>query len=477
MNSNQIGVYGLGVMGRNLALNLENKGFKVAVHNRTAPGEEHILNDFISNEGAGKNIHGANTVEQFCLSLQKPRKILLMVKAGPPVDHIINELTPFLEPGDLIIDGGNSHFEDTSRRVEELSDKELLFAGMGVSGGEEGARNGPSLMPGGNKKAWKLIKPIFEPISARAFDGSPCCAWIGSNGAGHFVKMVHNGIEYADMQIISEAYHVMRSGLNMNTKEISEQFNKWANSTLSSYLFEITSEILSVDDSDGNPLVDKILDSAGQKGTGKWTAINALEFGVPLPAISQAVYSRFFSSLKNIRVQLSKNSAEDNATSFPSRTESLSQLENALIASRMVSHAEGFYLISSASQEFEWDIDLKSVAKIWQGGCIISSSLLNSIFDAYSQNSGLEHLLLDADYTEAITEQVAGWRKLLSNTILNEIPAPAMLACLNEYDSLRSENLPANIIQAQRDYFGAHTYERTDKPRGTFYHTNWQEKI
>lgn len=474
MKQTDIGVYGLGVMGKNLALNFEDHGFSVSVYNRKAPGEEKIVDNFISQEGKGKAFFGAGSVKEFCRSITKPRKILIMVKAGPPVDHVIKELHPFLEPEDILIDGGNSHFEDTERRTLKLADKNIHFVGMGVSGGEEGARNGPSLMPGGNKKAWPDIKPLLEPISAAAFDGSPCCAWIGKAGAGHFVKMVHNGIEYADMQIISEAYHVMKSGLELSTTEISNQFRQWADSSLSSYLFEITAEILTVTDTDGQPLVDKILDRAGQKGTGKWTAIHALEMGIPLPCISQAVFSRYFSSLKNLRVKLSEKIEPPSPLNSLHKKETLADLEQALVASRMISHAEGFYLISSASNKFGWDINMSAVAKIWQGGCIIRSELLNEIFEAYSNNPDLQHLMLDNYYSEKIYKLQSGWRNFLSKTVKLGIPAPSMLACLNEYDSLRSEQLPANIIQAQRDYFGAHTYERTDKPEGTFFHTDWQ---
>lgn len=476
MNKSRIGVYGLGVMGRNLALNLEEQAFKVSVYNRKTNGEEKIVDEFLSNEGKDKSFSGSHTVQEFCKSLETPRKILIMVKAGPPVDAVINELLPYLEFGDILIDGGNSHFNDTANRTETLSKKNIPFVGMGVSGGEEGARQGPSLMPGGNHKAWPIIKPILEPIAAAAFDGSACCKWIGKAGAGHFVKMVHNGIEYADMQIISEAYHVMRFGLNMPVKEIAEQFNHWAETSLSSYLFEITADLLTVTDTDGEPLIYKILDSAGQKGTGKWTAIHALEMGVPLPSISQSVFSRYISSLKKLRVKISAQNDGTDSTAFSEKDKTLSNLEESLIASRMISHAEGFFLISSASEQFGWNIELESVAKIWQGGCIIRSELLNNIHEAYAENSKLRHLLLDTKYSALIKNNENGWREFLSKTVLKGIPAPAMLACLSEYDSLNSGRLPANLIQAQRDYFGAHTYERTDRPVGEFFHTDWQNK-
>lgn len=476
MELNQIGIYGLGVMGKNLALNFEQSGFSVSVFNRNAPGEEHIVNDFITAEGAGKKFTATGSAAEFCSSLQTPRIILLMVKAGEAVDHVIDELKPFLEPGDIIIDGGNSHFEDTIRRTRQLDENNIHFVGMGVSGGEEGARNGPSLMPGGNAKAWNIIKPILEPVSARAFDGSPCCAWIGLSGAGHFVKMVHNGIEYADMQIIAEAYHVMKNGLDMDSKEISNQFKIWADTTLSSYLFEITADIFSVSDSQGKPLVEKILDKAGQKGTGKWTAIHALELGVPLPTISQSVYARYFSSQKNLRKELSSNVNFKSRASFSDKGKVLDELEHALIASRMISHAEGFHLISSASEHFGWSVDFSSVAKIWQGGCIIRSKLLETINMAFSKNPALKHLLLDSSYSKKVESHISGWRHFLGRAVVSAIPVPAISSALNAYDSLHTENLPANLIQAQRDYFGAHTYQRRDKPEGMFYHTDWTGK-
>lgn len=474
MNST-IGVYGLGVMGRNLALNLEDHGNRVSVYNRPMPGEENVVSDFIENEGKTKSFVGADTVQEFVSSLEKPRKILIMVKAGPPVDDVINELLPHLDRGDILIDGGNSHFEDTQRRSDTLSEKGVHFVGMGVSGGEEGARNGPSLMPGTASEAWRMIQPIFEPIAAKAFDGSPCCARIGNGGAGHFVKMVHNGIEYADMQLIAESYHIMKDGFGMDANEISDRFTKWNKGPLASYLFEITADILTVNNSDGAPLVEKILDSAGQKGTGKWTAISALDLGVPLPGITGAVNQRFISSLTDLRVSLATNHPQKEISSNQ-KEDLLQHLEDALFASRIMCHAEGFYMITQTSNERSWDISPEEVARIWQGGCIIRSELLRLIVTAFQQNPQPDHLMLANTLAEEIETREQGWRSIINYAIQAKIPVPVISGALSQYDSLRSGRLPANLIQAQRDYFGAHTYERTDKPRGEFFHTDWKGK-
>ena len=476
MSKSQIGVYGLGVMGRNLALNLEEKGNRVSVFNRIAPGEEHITDKFLAGDGAEKNFFGAETVQSFVDSLETPRKILIMVKAGKPVDFVIDELLPFLNKGDIIIDGGNSNFHDTNRRVETLALNGILFVGMGVSGGEEGARFGPSLMPGGNQQAWPSLQPVLEPISAKAFDESPCCAWIGRNGAGHFVKMVHNGIEYADMQLIAEVYHFMKNGLEMSATEIAGQFSAWSQTELSSYLIEITAEIFTVHDDDGRPLVEKILDSAGQKGTGKWTGVTALELGVPLPGITQAVFARFASSYTGLRKQVSGKLNGPSSTISGSQKEIISALANALLASRMASYAEGFHLLKTAGDEFGWEINAASVARIWQGGCIIRSELLKVITASYRENSNLEHLFLSEDFSSKLQSLQNGWRKIIGLAVQHGIPMPNMMAALGLYDSLRFEHLPANLIQAQRDYFGAHTYERIDQPRGEFFHTDWTGK-
>lgn len=476
MNKSQLGVYGLGVMGRNLALNFEDKGYRVSLYNRNAPGEQFVVDEFLAFEGVGKNFKGTSTVESFVESLERPRKILLMVKAGEPVDMVINELTPFLDKDDIIMDGGNSNYGDTNRRVDTLKEKEILFVGMGISGGEEGARYGPSLMPGGNKDAWPHLREMLESISAKAFDGSPCCAWIGNQGAGHFIKMVHNGIEYADMQIISEAYHFMKVILGMKPQKMAETFAEWSDTELDSYLIEITANILKVKDDQGEPLLDKILDSAGQKGTGKWTAVTSLEQGVALPVISQAVYSRFFSSLTDLRRQFANRISSPIFVTNQDRALLLHSLAQALFASRMVAYAEGFFLITKTGKEFNWDIDPASAARIWQGGCIIRSDLLNEIQKAYTEEISLEHLFLSGFYASAFRKLVSGWRKIVSKAVNEGLPLPAMSAALAQYDTLRSEKLPANLIQAQRDYFGAHTYERVDRLKGKFFHTDWIEE-
>lgn len=463
-------------MGRNLALNFEDKGYRVSLYNRNAPGEQFVVDEFLAFEGVGKNFKGTSTVESFVESLERPRKILLMVKAGEPVDMVINELTPFLDKDDIIMDGGNSNYGDTNRRVDTLKEKEILFVGMGISGGEEGARYGPSLMPGGNKDAWPHLREMLESISAKAFDGSPCCAWIGNQGAGHFIKMVHNGIEYADMQIISEAYHFMKVILGMKPQKMAETFAEWSDTELDSYLIEITANILKVKDDQGEPLLDKILDSAGQKGTGKWTAVTSLEQGVALPVISQAVYSRFFSSLTDLRRQFANRISSPIFVTNQDRALLLHSLAQALFASRMVAYAEGFFLITKTGKEFNWDIDPASAARIWQGGCIIRSDLLNEIQKAYTEEISLEHLFLSGFYASAFRKLVSGWRKIVSKAVNEGLPLPAMSAALAQYDTLRSEKLPANLIQAQRDYFGAHTYERVDRLKGKFFHTDWIEE-
>lgn len=475
MNKSSIGVYGLGVMGRNLSLNLEENGNRVSVYNRSAPGEEHIVSDFIKNEGKSKSFVGSQSLADFVQSLESPRKILIMVKAGPPVDSVIEELKPFLKKGDILIDGGNSHFEDTERRVDQLSDKGIHFVGMGVSGGEEGARHGPSLMPGTTQEAWQQIQSIFEPIAAKAFDGSPCCTRIGAGGAGHFVKMVHNGIEYADMQLIAEAFHFMNKVLEMDAIEISEQFAQWNRGSLNSYLFEITSEILKVTDQDGSPVIEHILDSAGQKGTGKWTAISALELGVPLPGITGAVNQRFISSLTDLRSSLSQKKSYFKQNLRPNKAEILSDMESSLYASRIVCHAEGFYMITQTSDDCSWDIWPADVARIWQGGCIIRSELLNLIVSAFNEIQTSDHLLMADTLSTILKDSENGWRSFISRAIKHKIPVPVLSSSLSQYDSLHTGHLPANMIQAQRDYFGAHTYERTDKPRGEFFHTNWTD--
>ena len=474
MSGSRIGVYGLGVMGRNLAINLEEHGNSVSLYNRKAKGEAKIVENFLLKEGMDKNFTGAKSVSAFVKSLELPRKILIMVKAGEPVDSVINELLPHLDEGDILIDGGNSHYGDTGRRIKSLRFKKISFVGMGVSGGEEGARYGPSLMPGGTKKAWKQLKPIFEPIAAKSFDDKPCCRFMGSDGAGHFVKMVHNGIEYADMQLIAEAYHIMKSGLAMSEEEISDRFRLWNEGPLESYLFEITAEILRVNDEDGEPLINKILDSAGQKGTGKWTAISSLDLGIPSPGITEAVNARFLSSMIEIRRSLSTQTESPSDSGDIDRDELLQSLAESLMASRIISHAEGFYLITEASGMNRWSIDPAAVAKNWQGGCIIRSELLRTIVSAYEQGSAITHLLQSPLVANRYRKLQSGWRQCIGFAVDRGIPVPVMMASVAHYDALNSGRLPANLIQAQRDYFGAHTYERNDRPRGEFFHTDWK---
>lgn len=474
MKKSQIGVVGLGVMGRNLALNLEEKGGRVSVYNRTSDGEEHMVTSFLENEGKRKDFSGFQSLQEFVSSLEKPRKVLIMVKAGQPVDDVITELTPFLEKGDILIDGGNSHYEDSGRRAHQLSESNIRFVGMGVSGGEEGARHGPSMMPGTDKDTWREIKPILQPIAAYDFDGSPCVTRVGSDGAGHFVKMVHNGIEYADMQLIAETYDFMRRGLKMSNDAIADQFNKWNSGDLEGYLMEITSDILSVKDSDGAPLIDKILDSAGQKGTGKWTAIAALMNGSPSPGIAGAVIERFLSSLTDLRSSLSKTLEGPATTQIEDKGQALNHLRDALLASRIMCHAEGFFIITETNRTHDWGIKPHEIARIWQGGCIIRSKLLIPIVSAFKNEQKLEHLLQSDRVSKLLSPLQDGWRKTVSRSAQNGIPAPVMMSSLFQYDSIRSNRLPANLIQAQRDYFGAHTYERTDKPRGDFFHTEWK---
>lgn len=475
MKNSDIGICGLGVMGKNLALNLEEKGNTVSVYNRTAEGEELLLSDFMSSHGTGKAFKGFDSIPEFVASLGKPRKILIMVKAGSPVDSVIAELFPHLDPGDILIDGGNSNFNDTERRRTELAEKKIDFVGMGISGGEEGARYGPSLMPGTTPKTWAKLKDIFEPIAARSFTGNPCASLTGSGGAGHFVKMVHNGIEYADMQLIAEAYHLMMNVAGMSHNEMAARFRLWNEEALSSYLIEITADILTRLDGDGEPLVEKILDSAGQKGTGKWTAITALEAGLPGPVITESVVARFISAQKELRVGLRGD--RDRKPDFkPSdRKRFIDDLGDALLASRMMVHAEGFFMITEMSEERNWNINPSLVAESWQGGCIIRSELLKSIVSAFENGQGIRHLMESPLYMNRFRPVEAGWRQMVAHAASSAVPAPAMMSALAEYDSLRSPRLPANLIQAQRDYFGAHKYERTDQPRGTLFHTRWNE--
>ena len=469
MKKADIGLVGLAVMGENLVMNMESKGFTVAVYNRTADK----VKNFVEGRAAGKNIIGTYSLEELCNSLAKPRKVMMMVKAGQAVDAIIDQLLPYLEEGDIIIDGGNSHFPDTIRRVEYVESKGLLYVGTGVSGGEEGALNGPSMMPGGSPAAWEYVKPIFQAICAKVEDGSPCCDWVGEGGAGHFVKMVHNGIEYGDMQLICEAYQLMRDYLGMSADEMHEVFAKWNEEELDSYLIEITRDILAYKDTDGEPIVDKILDTAGQKGTGKWTGIAALDEGVPLTLIGEAVFSRCLSAIKDERVAASKVLTGP-APKFEGDKEAfINDIKNALFAAKIVSYAQGYTLMRAAAKTYGWNLNYGGIALMWRGGCIIRSVFLGNIKEAFDKNPALTNLLLDPYFKNIIDNAQAGWRRVCAAAMLNGIPAPAMTTALNYYDGYRCEKLPANLLQAQRDYFGAHTYERLDKERGEFFHTNW----
>jgi 6-phosphogluconate dehydrogenase len=464
-----IGLIGLAVMGENLVLNMESKGFQVSVYNRTIQK----VDDFLAGRAKGKKIIGAHSIEELIKSLKRPRKIMIMVKAGSAVDDMINTLIPILDKGDIIIDGGNTHFPDTNRRTVLVESKGLLYIGTGVSGGEEGALLGPSIMPGGSKAAWPEVKPVFQAIAAKVEDGTPCCDWVGENGAGHFVKMVHNGIEYGDMQLICEAYQVMRDLLQMNADEMHLVFNEWNKGELDSYLIEITRDILAYKDTDGKPLVDKILDTAGQKGTGKWTAVAALDQGIPLTLIGEAVFSRCLSAIKEERVNASKLLHGPNPALLSEKTKFIIDLKDALYASKIVSYAQGYALMRAAAEEYNWDLNYGGIALMWRGGCIIRSAFLGKIKEAFNNNPALTNLLLDPFFKDKVEKSQKGWRILVSAAALNGIPVPAMASALGYYDGYRCEKLPANLLQAQRDYFGAHTYERIDKPRGEFFHTNW----
>jgi len=465
-----IGLVGLAVMGENLVLNMANKGFTVAVYNRTTSRVE----EFIQGRAAGQSILGCFDPEQLVARLKRPRKIMLMVKAGGAVDSVIESLLPFLEKGDIVIDGGNSDYLDSNRRTAELAAKGILFVGTGVSGGEEGALHGPSIMPGGNPAAWPHVKPIFQAIAAKTKDGEPCCDWVGGGGAGHFVKMVHNGIEYGDMQLICEAYHLMRDGLGLSNDQLHEIFAGWNRGVLDSYLIEITASIFAYREPDGQATVDLILDRAGQKGTGKWTAIAALHAGQPLTLIAEAVFARCLSALKDERVQAASILAGPETDLTPKNVASLvDDLEQALYASKIVSYAQGYQLMREISQVENWQLDFGAIALMWREGCIIRSAFLGNIRDAYQRSPQLPNLLLDDFFVKAVGNAQAAWRRVAQAAISGGIPIPAISAALAFYDGYRNDRLPANLLQAQRDFFGAHTYERIDKPRGEFFHTNW----
>ena len=469
MNKADIGLVGLAVMGENLVLNMESHGFTVAVYNRTVQK----VTDFINGRGSGKNIIAARTIEELIKSLKSPRKVMLMVKAGKPVDDFIELVIPHLSKGDIIIDGGNSHFPDTIRRTKYLEEKGFLYIGTGVSGGEEGALKGPSIMPGGSPSAWEYVKPIFQSIAAKVADGTPCCDWVGENGAGHFVKMVHNGIEYGDMQLICEVYQIMKDLLGMSAAEMHLVFKEWNEGELESYLIEISRDILAYKDEDGRPLVDKILDTAGQKGTGKWTVVASLDTGTPLTLIGEAVYARALSAMKDDRVEASKVLIGPKPKFEGNKKQFIEDLRKALYASKIVSYAQGYVLMRYAAKEFGWNLNNGGIALMWRGGCIIRSIFLGKIKEAFDKNPKLTNLLLDPFFKEKIESSQDAWRRVVSTSVLNGIWIPALSTALNYYDGYRNDRLPANLLQAQRDYFGAHTYERIDKPRGEFFHTNW----
>lgn len=457
-------------MGENLVLNMESKGFRVSVYNRTVEK----VDKFVQGRGKDKNIFGAHSLEEFVSSLKSPRKVFLMVKAGQAVDDFIEKLIPVLDPGDVIIDGGNTHFPDTARRTAYVESKGLLYIGTGVSGGEEGALKGPSMMPGGSPAAWPLVKPIFQGICAKVENGQPCCDWVGEGGAGHFVKMVHNGIEYGDIQLICECYHIMKELLGMSNEEMHETFAEWNKGDLDSYLVEITRDILAKKDEDGNYVLDYILDTAGQKGTGKWTAISALDAGVPLTLIGESVFARCLSAQKEERVAASKILQGPAPAKFTGdRKAFLEDLRKALFAAKVVSYAQGYALMKAAAKEYGWNLNYGGIALMWRGGCIIRSVFLGKIKEAFDNNPDIANILLDPYFSGKLAEAQSGWRNVLAQAIVNGVPAPCLSAALEYYDGYRCERLPANLLQAQRDFFGAHTYERTDMPRGQFFHTNW----
>jgi 6-phosphogluconate dehydrogenase len=470
-NLADIGLIGLAVMGENLVLNMESKGFTVAVYNRTVSK----VDNFVSGRGSGKKFIAAHSIEELCRSLKRPRKVMMLVKAGQAVDDFIEQIIPHLEPGDVIIDGGNTHFPDTIRRTAYVESKGLLYIGTGVSGGEEGALNGPSMMPGGSKAAWELVRPIFQAICAKA-GGEPCCEWVGENGAGHFVKMVHNGIEYGDMQLICEVYQLMKDLLGMSAAEMYEVFKEWNEGELNSYLIEITRDILAYKNEAGEVVVDHILDTAGQKGTGKWTGVAALDLGVPLTLIGESVFARCLSAQKAERVEAARQLAGPKINFCGQRHVFLNDLKNALYASKIVSYAQGYLLMREAAKEYGWNLNYGGIALMWRGGCIIRSVFLGKIKEAFDRKPELTNLLLDPFFNEKVTAAQDSWRRVVSTAIMNGIPVPSMSAGLTYFDGYRCERLPANLLQAQRDYFGAHTYERIDRERGEFFHTNWTGK-
>jgi 6-phosphogluconate dehydrogenase len=465
-----IGLIGLAVMGQNLVLNMNDHGFKVAVFNRTVSK----VDDFLANEAKGTQVVGAHSVEELSDLLKKPRRVMLMVKAGEVVDEMIEQVLPHLEAGDIIIDGGNSLYTDSSRRSKALAGKGILFVGTGVSGGEDGARHGPSIMPGGNPAAWPDVKPIFQAIAAKVEDGTPCCDWVGEDGAGHYVKMVHNGIEYGDMQLICEAYDLLKHGLGLTADELHEVFADWNTGELDSYLIEISRDIFAKKDEDGTPLVDKILDTAGQKGTGKWTVISALDTGQPVTLIGESVFARCLSALKEERVEAEKIlRGPKTAPKVGDRLKFIEDVRRALYCSKIISYAQGYMLLRAAAEENGWNLNMGGIALMWRGGCIIRSKFLGNIKAAYKKNPKLDNLLLDKFFSRAVNKYQASWRKAVAHATKLGVPTPAFSTALAFFDGYRTGRLPQNLLQAQRDYFGAHTYERVDQPRGQFFHTNW----
>lgn len=464
-----IGLIGLAVMGQNLVLNMNDHGFKVAVYNRTISK----VDDFMADEAKGTQIVGTHSIDELIQSLKRPRRVMLMVKAGDTIDRMIDQLLPHLEAGDIIIDGGNSLYTDSNRRTKDLEEKGILFIGTGVSGGEEGARNGPSIMPGGNPKAWPHVKDIFQSIAAKVDDGTPCCDWVGENGAGHYVKMVHNGIEYGDMQLICEAYQLLKDGLGLSADELHEVFAEWNKGELDSYLIEISAQIFSKKDEDGAPIIDKILDAAGQKGTGKWTGISSLELGVPVTLIGEAVYSRCLSAMKDERVAAAEILRGPEKQAQTDRAAFIEDVRLALYCSKMISYAQGYMLLREAAKENGWNLNFGGIALMWRGGCIIRSQFLGKIKDAFDKNPELNNLLVDDFFSGVLNTNQAAWRRAVVKAIESGVPTPAFSTALAFYDGYRTARLPANLLQAQRDFFGAHTYERVDKPRGEFFHTDW----
>jgi 6-phosphogluconate dehydrogenase len=464
-----IGLIGLAVMGQNLVLNMNDHGYKVAVFNRTVSK----VDDFIAHEAQGTQVTGAHSMEEFAGLLKKPRRVMMMVKAGETVDQMIDAVVPHLEPGDIVIDGGNSHFPDSNRRTKALAEKGILFVGSGVSGGEEGARKGPSIMPGGNQAAWPYVKEIFQSIAAKVEDGTPCCDWVGEEGSGHYVKMVHNGIEYGDMQLICEAYQLLRDGLGVSADELHDIFTEWNKTELDSYLIEISAEIFAKKDEDGEPMVDKILDAAGQKGTGKWTCVSALDLGMPVTLIGEAVFARCLSSLKDARVEASQVLQGPKKAKAGDRKEFIEDVRRALYCSKLISYAQGYMLLEAAAKDQNWHLNFGGIALMWRGGCIIRSRFLGKIKEAFDKNPNLGNLLLDDFFSSTLNGYQEGWRRGVIRAIEYGVPTPTFSTALSFYDGFRTARLPANLLQAQRDFFGAHTYERVDQPRGKFFHTNW----